>query len=174
MNSMGEVELQSTYYDPMLSALISDPSRDVILRRASKVELLSEFQPDTIVSAMQGLCNDLVRLTTLSKNTVDENGLKGCLSFQINGHIISYFMTQAHPSSLFTMVEFATMNFPKSLSDIQAFATLKNLTTLAKINSTFWSMCVKNEAQPTTSTKRVAINELYQVMNLWVFYATLN
>lgn len=107
--SISESELWSTYFDPVLSCIVSDPDKLVHLRWTNKMTPEgSKSRPDAIISEMkqleysgslglgevkvnQGsaskflLCQDLLRLAIFSKNTINVNKLEAAIAFQIHG-----------------------------------------------------------------------------------------
>jgi hypothetical protein len=108
MDSLGETELQSTYIDPVLTPLLSNPQQNVVLRWANKNEEVSDIRPDAVISTIiqskygrplgfgevkpgnsstnkHSLCMDTLRLATLSKDTIDRYSQDICFAFQVNG-----------------------------------------------------------------------------------------
>lgn len=105
---MTESELWCTYFDPMLSSVISDPDRSVHLRWTNAIPAENgKSRPDAVISekpqlvfgssrgygeakVLQGscsklLCLDTLRLATFTKNSIDVNKLDAALAFQIHG-----------------------------------------------------------------------------------------
>lgn len=105
---MSESELWSTYFDPLLSCLISDPDRLVHLRWTNTIpNEKGKSRPDAVISekrqlvfggsvgygeakTRQGccskvLCLDTLRLAIFTKNAIDVSKLDGALAFQIHG-----------------------------------------------------------------------------------------
>lgn len=105
---MSESDLWSSYFDPLLSCLISDPDRLVHLRWTNTIpNEKAKFRPDAVISekpqlkfgssvgygeakAQQGcysklLCLDMLRLAIFTKNAIDVSKLDGVLGFQIHG-----------------------------------------------------------------------------------------
>jgi hypothetical protein len=164
--TIGEAELWSTYFDPMLSVLITDPEKSVQLRwsNTSSPESGSNNRPDAIISNIiqlgfnfslgfgeakkvekncntYDLCRDLLRLAIFTKNTIDINKLHASLSFQIHGFNISFFLTRLDHHGIYTMVEVGHLKFPKSIEELPSLATLVNLKILLAINDAFWRLC---------------------------------
>ncbi|CAO3693175.1 unnamed protein product [Umbelopsis ramanniana] len=52
MDSIGETELQSIYFDPMLASILSNPQQNVVLRWAYKNEEASDIRPDAVISTI--------------------------------------------------------------------------------------------------------------------------
>ncbi|KAI9357484.1 hypothetical protein BD770DRAFT_410800 [Pilaira anomala] len=117
--SLGEYELFSMYFDPLLSALFSDPDKNVLLRWSNLTcDESADKRPDAIISKIQqrefgqslgfgevklarpttdnhALCLDLLRLGVFCKDTIDINKLQAALAFQINGFISVIFYLDA-------------------------------------------------------------------------------
>ncbi|KAG1143383.1 hypothetical protein G6F37_012094 [Rhizopus arrhizus] len=52
-NSLGEVDLQTRYFDPLLLSMISDTTKKVVLRWSNKEDTLTpDIHPDAIVSTL--------------------------------------------------------------------------------------------------------------------------
>ncbi len=114
ISKIGETELFSTYFDPILSELIADTERSTILRWSNKKqEENNDFRPDATITKIHqlrygynlghgevkakssvcdyhALCHDLLRLGILAKDSVDHNKLEYAFAFQIQG--ISMFL----------------------------------------------------------------------------------
>lgn len=106
---MGENELWSTYFDPLLSSLIGDPEWLVHLHWTNTIPnekgkpwpnaVISEKKKKQLVfgssvgygeAKIQQGCSkslrlDTLRLTIFTKNAIDVNKLDGALVFQIHG-----------------------------------------------------------------------------------------
>ncbi|KAG0190283.1 hypothetical protein DFQ28_002265, partial [Apophysomyces sp. BC1034] len=170
LDSLGETELQSTYFDPVLAPLLSNPQQNVVLRWANKNEEVSNIRPDAVISTIiqskygrplgfgevkpgnsstnkHSLCMDTLRLATLSKDTIDRYSQDSCFAFQVNGFRVSFFMLPVHHENLYIMLEVATFVFPSSLDTLDALTTKKNLCTLARVSSSFWN----NSTTPSKS-----------------------
>ncbi|KAG1472309.1 hypothetical protein G6F56_001614 [Rhizopus delemar] len=93
-DSIGETELKSTYFDPVLTFILSNPQQNVVLRWANKNEEASDIRLDAIISTIvqskydrplgfgevkpgssstnkHSLCMDTLRLAKLSKDNID-------------------------------------------------------------------------------------------------------
>jgi hypothetical protein len=112
-DAITETELWSTYYDPVLSCLVSDPDKLVHLRWTNSVPIeKGKARPDAVISekpylefttsigfgeakvkqrsgTRYSLCIDTLRLITFCKNAIDVNKLDGANMFpdQRNGQI---------------------------------------------------------------------------------------
>ncbi|OAD01690.1 hypothetical protein MUCCIDRAFT_163658 [Mucor lusitanicus CBS 277.49] len=166
MDSLGETELQSTYIDPVLTPLLSNPQQNVVLRWANKNEEVSDIRPDAVISTIiqskygrplgfgevkpgnsstskHSLCMDTLRLATLSKDTIDHYSQDTCFAFQVN----------------------ATLVLPCSLDNLDALTTKKNLCTLARVSSSFWNNSTIPPKSPMPPSPRVPISTLYQIID---------
>lgn len=166
MSKIGEVELQSTYFDVFLSEIIADQDRQVALRWANKSvhQELTDIRPDAIVSTLvqhdfgcplgfgeakpgnvsttkQAVNLDIFRLGITCKRAIDRYDLPACLAFMINGYSVSFFIVSKRHDHLYTMIEIASLEFASSLSDLHTFATRKNLDLLSAVSHCFWSTC---------------------------------
>lgn len=92
-SKIGEVDIQTRYYEPLLSEMLADTIKKVILRWPRKMdETAPEVRPDEIISTLiqlkfgrqlgygevkpdddstttQSLCLDTLKLAVLSRNT---------------------------------------------------------------------------------------------------------
>ncbi|KAG2211957.1 hypothetical protein INT47_004644 [Mucor saturninus] len=106
------------------------------------------------------LAHDLFRVSVLAKDTLDHNKLSHALAFQIHGFKITFYMMTLQFTRIYTLFEIARMNFPRSLTEISTFLSLKNIKTLVFISEIFWSCCspdskpevVKSRYHPTLET----------------------
>ncbi|CAO3601323.1 unnamed protein product [Absidia cylindrospora] len=166
-NDIPENELWNTYYDPLLSCLVSDPNRRVHLRWTNAVPLEGgSSRPDAIISQKEQLeygasmghgevkvnqdyhhaskyplCMDTLRLAIFNKNAIDVNKLNGTLAFQIHGFNITFFVSRLIAHGMYVFYEIAHLRFPQSLEDLPSFVTIKNLKLLLGINDVFWRVC---------------------------------
>ncbi|KAI9477696.1 hypothetical protein BDB00DRAFT_879399 [Zychaea mexicana] len=116
--TMGETELWSSVFDPIFSALLLDPDRNVSLRWTNVVPddgSASEGRPLGYGEAkladpspnIDCLANDLLRLVVMNAKAVEKSKLCGVLGFQIHGYNLKVYITQKMPnSSFYTMTEF--------------------------------------------------------------------
>ncbi|KAI9361879.1 hypothetical protein BD770DRAFT_316832 [Pilaira anomala] len=142
-SKIGEVELQSTYFDVFLSEIIADQDKQVVLRWANKSvhQDLTDMRPDAIISTLvqhdfgcplgfgeakagnvsttkQSVNLDIFRLGITCKRAIERHDLPACLAFMINGYGISFFVVSKRHDCLYTMMEIASLNFTSSLSNL--------------------------------------------------------
>ncbi|CAO3619706.1 unnamed protein product [Mucor hiemalis] len=163
-NKIGEVDMQTRYYEPLLSAILSDTTKKVILRWPNKMdEAAPQIRPDAIISTLiqlkfgrqlgygevkpgdestttQSLCVDTVKLAVLSRNTFLRND-HPILTFQVNGFHLIFYLTQKIHHHFYSMIEIGRVKMPDSLLSVQSFATLKNFQTLLRVTQIFWHCC---------------------------------
>ncbi|KAG1040092.1 hypothetical protein G6F43_012360 [Rhizopus delemar] len=163
-NKIGEVDIQTRYYEPLLLAILDDTTKKVILRWPNKMhEIVPEIRPDAIISTLvqlkfgrhlgygevkpgddstttQSLCVDTLKLTVLSRNTSLKNE-HPILAFQVNGFQLIFYVTQRIHHRFYAMIEIDRVKVPDSLLSIQSFATLKNLQILLRVAQIFWHCC---------------------------------
>ncbi|EIE90520.1 hypothetical protein G6F46_000835 [Rhizopus delemar] len=108
ISKIGETELFSTCFDPILPELIAIIERHTILRWSNKKQdENNDFRPDTTITKIHqlevrlsfeswdvkakssvcdyhALCHDVLRLGILAKDSVDHNKLECALAFQIH------------------------------------------------------------------------------------------
>ncbi|KAG1533259.1 hypothetical protein G6F51_012711 [Rhizopus arrhizus] len=143
LDKIGEVELQTTYYDAFLSEIIADQDRNVALRWANKSssEEETDIRPDAIISTLMqhdfgypvgfgevkpgnssttkhSVCMDILRLGITSKRAIDKWHLSGCLVFMINVFYISFFVVRKQHKHLYMMTEIGAMTVASSLSEL--------------------------------------------------------
>ncbi|KAG1450887.1 hypothetical protein G6F46_011695 [Rhizopus delemar] len=171
-----ESELWSTYFDPLLSCLISDPDRLIHLRWTNAIPMeKGKNRPDAVISekrqmsfgnsvgygeakTLQGscsksLCLDTLRLAIFTKNAIDINKLDGALAFQIHGFNIIFYLQQLTAKGIYTFIEIAHFRFPQSLDDLPSLFTMINIKKLLGVSDVFWSLCRKSK-QPDIIEER--------------------
>ncbi|CAO3658616.1 unnamed protein product [Rhizopus stolonifer] len=177
-NTIGECELFSMYFDPILSALLSDPDKNILLRWSNiRADETGEMRPDATISKLcqrdfgpslgfgevklarpstdnHALCHDLLRLAIFAKDTVDVNKLQATLTFQINGYNITFFMTRLRHDGVYLMQEIGQLTFPRSLEELASFVNLKNIRTLLMVTEAFWRLCRPLNEEEFWETKR--------------------
>ncbi|KAI8976807.1 hypothetical protein BDB01DRAFT_727373 [Pilobolus umbonatus] len=173
-----ESELWSTYFDPLLSCIISDPDRLIHLRWTNTIPLeKGKSRPDAVISekrqltfgsnvgygeakreqgfCRKSLCLDTLRLAIFTKNAIDINKLDGALAFQIHAFNITFYLQQLNAKGIYTFVEIAHFRFPQSLDDLPSLFTLVNIRKLLGVSDVFWSRC-------TMSKRPEVIDERYR------------
>lgn len=162
-NKVGEVDHQTRYYEPLLSSMLSDNTKKVILRWPNKMyDVTSEIRADGIISTLiqsrfgrhlgygevkpsddsttiQSSRIDTLKLAVLSRNNCLNKGYP-TISFQVNGFQLIFYMTQRPHQHLYTMTEICRVKVPDSLSSIESFATLKNFQILLHVAQMFYSI----------------------------------
>lgn len=83
------------------------------------------------------LCHDLLRLATLTKDTIDTNLLEAFLTFQMHGFHITFFLTRLRHDGIYMMQQLAQLTFPLSLKELTTFMSLKNMRTLMILSDIF-------------------------------------
>ncbi|KAI9271708.1 hypothetical protein BDA99DRAFT_433479 [Phascolomyces articulosus] len=166
MDKLGEVELQTTYYDALLSELIADQDKNVALRWPNKStdEEQTDIRPDAIVSTIMqhdfgypvgfgevkpgnssttkhSVSLDVLRLGIASKRAIDKWKLNSCLGFMINGFDLTFFITKKQHKNCYTMLDIAQFTYASSLSNLHSFVSLMNLNKLTKVGRCFWNEC---------------------------------
>ncbi|KAG0936198.1 hypothetical protein G6F57_012446 [Rhizopus arrhizus] len=136
--TIGESELWSTYFDPILSVLVADPEKSLEFNSALGFGEAKKVEKDCNT---YGLCRDLLLLAIFTKNTIDINKLNASLSFQIHGFNISFFLTRLDHHGIYTMVEVGHLKFPKYIEELPSLVNLRNLKILLAINDAFWRLC---------------------------------
>ncbi|RCH89385.1 hypothetical protein CU098_005229 [Rhizopus stolonifer] len=163
-NKVGEVDIQTRYYEPLLSPILADNTKKVILRWPNKMdEVTPEIRADAIISTLiqsrfgrhlgygevkpgddstttQSLCIDTLKLAVLSRNNCLNKG-HPIISFQVNGFQLIFYMTQRIHQRFYTMTEIGRVRVSDSLLSIESFATMKNLQTLLYVTHVFWYCC---------------------------------
>lgn len=113
-SKIGEVELQSTYFDVFLSEIIADQDKQVALRWANKSvqQDITDMRPDATISTLvqhdfgsplgfgevkvgststtkKSVNLDVFRLGITCKRSIERNNQSQCLAFMINGYLSS-------------------------------------------------------------------------------------
>ncbi|KAI8147012.1 hypothetical protein BJV82DRAFT_710326 [Fennellomyces sp. T-0311] len=168
-SAMGETELWSTFVDPVLKCLLSEPSQDVCLRwtnkraRENRISF-TQNRPDAVISKqdqhlwkesmgfgevkvkeanpdVNALARDLLRLAIFSKNSIDANALKGVMVFQVHGFNVTFYLMELLHDATHTLTKVPKIEVPDSLSSLHEFVTLPTIKEMARIHSIFWEYC---------------------------------
>ncbi|KAG1607577.1 hypothetical protein G6F46_012196 [Rhizopus delemar] len=135
-NDVSEIEIWSTYFDPLLLCLICDPNRLVHLCWANVIPTEGgKSRPDAIIAKKQQLeyegsighgevkvnqgnaskyllCMDTFHLAVFNKNAIDVNKLNGLLAFQIRGFNDTFFVSRLVTNGIYAFFEIACLRFP--------------------------------------------------------------
>jgi len=90
------------------------------------------------------LCHDLLRLGIFCKEAIDAHHWNACLAFQIHGFSIVFYLMRLRHDSIYTMYEIAKVSFPRSLEELSAFVSLKNMQSLAQVFESFWRLYISD------------------------------
>ncbi|KAI8878081.1 hypothetical protein K501DRAFT_259306 [Backusella circina FSU 941] len=187
--SLGECELFTMYFDPLLSALFSDPDKNILLRWSNVTcDESADKRPDATISKIQqrdfgqslgfgevklarpttdnhALCLDLLRLGAFCKNTIDMNKLQAALAFQINGFSIIFYLMRLRHDGMYIMQEIGRVAFPASLQDLAAFLSLKNIRTLLMVSDVFWRLCKPVNDDSWESMRRPTNSAIFSLIH---------
>lgn len=107
-----ESELFSTYIDPILLSLVSDPERNTLLRWPNKKSEENDFRPDATITKLQqmkyrynlghgetkvnncgnhALALELLTVSIFAKDTLDFHKLSNAFGFQVHGFTIVFY-----------------------------------------------------------------------------------
>ncbi|KAI7906807.1 uncharacterized protein BX663DRAFT_483489 [Cokeromyces recurvatus] len=153
LSSLSESELYNTYVDPILSAIISDPERETLLRWTNKTDDETDYRLDATITRtkqmsfdhnlghgevkrcgrnVHDLALDLLRILILAKDTLDFYKLDSSFGVQNLNHI-------------YTMLEVERVKVPRSVVDLSTFLSLNNFQCLIYVCRVFWANCKKTE-----------------------------
>ncbi|KAI8140817.1 hypothetical protein BJV82DRAFT_690334 [Fennellomyces sp. T-0311] len=164
---MGGTELWSSVFDPILSALLSDLDRDILLRWlvfffANEVV---RTQPDAIICQVNqlswgiplgygeatleetnpnidSLANDLLRLAIMNFKAISKSKMSDVLGFQIHGYNLKVYLTQKMPNSpYYTITEVLAITFSKSIQELDSLTSRANIESLLSFDTVFWTIC---------------------------------
>ncbi|ORE07330.1 hypothetical protein BCV72DRAFT_326749, partial [Rhizopus microsporus var. microsporus] len=155
----------STYFDPLLSCVVADAERSVLLRWLDKtVNSSIALRPDTDISIIDqlqfgetldhgevkiaeltcnkaALCIDLAKIACFSKEDSDCHLLEPAIAFQVHGLAVKFYLTRLDHDGLYMMYEIGHLDFPSSLAQLPVFINLKNLNILLLVCHIFWKFC---------------------------------
>ncbi|KAI7846892.1 hypothetical protein BDC45DRAFT_46507 [Circinella umbellata] len=97
----------------------------------------------------------MICLGILGKKALVDSQLNAVLMFQIHGHHMSVYVSKFIPGTkIAAMVQIMEMQFPRSVQEVDGFATQDNLDTLVHLYDVFWSNCPCENScnSPTLST----------------------
>ncbi|CAG8708995.1 10340_t:CDS:10, partial [Funneliformis mosseae] len=113
---IGEVELYTTYIDPILCPLFSNPNHAILGLNKGHSEAKVQEEANNLYL----FCTDLIRIAVFNKNAIDFYNMNCMLRFQV--------------------VEVSHVDAPMSLKEVPTFLT--SLDTLLIISNTFWDNCI--------------------------------
>ncbi|CEP15453.1 hypothetical protein [Parasitella parasitica] len=106
-SKIGEVELQSTYFDVFLSEIIADQDKQV--HDFGCPLGFGEAKAGNISTTKQSVNLDIFRLGITCKRAIERHDLPACLAFMINGYGVSFFIVSKRHDCLYTMTEIASV-----------------------------------------------------------------
>ncbi|KAI8070169.1 hypothetical protein BDF21DRAFT_425127 [Thamnidium elegans] len=190
VSAISETELWNTYFDSLLSCVLANSERSVLLRWLDKVISPSlPLRPDAVVSIVDqlkfsatlghgevkiaeptcnkaALCMDLARVACFSKEAIDLHLLESSISFQIHGFAITFFLTRLDHDGLYVMYEVGHLEFPSSLAQLPVFTNLKNLNILLLVCHVFWKFCKKSDIPSIMQQRRRTSVKLTDLIDL--------
>ncbi|KAI9314157.1 hypothetical protein BX666DRAFT_1970969 [Dichotomocladium elegans] len=173
----GEAEIWNSVFDPMLSTIISDPSRDVLLRWSNVVpegdheDEIVRLHPHAIMCQvdqlqwghslghgeanlaeptpnLDALAHNLVRLAVMNKEVLMKAKKKAAIAFQIHGWNVQVYVSTTVPGTgISVFAEVMTFTFPKSLHELDGFMTTTNMNLLVQLYHIFWDNCLEPRDQ---------------------------
>lgn len=112
------------------------------------------------------LAHDLLRINVLAKDTLDHSKLSHVLAFQVHGLTITFHLMTLQFTRIYTLFEIARINFPRSLSEISTFLSLKNIKTLAFVCEIFWNCCSPDSAPEVVKSRyHPTLETLYELVD---------
>ncbi|CEG82392.1 hypothetical protein RMATCC62417_16467 [Rhizopus microsporus] len=161
-NRIGETELWSSYFHPLLSRILSEQSQD---------------RPDAIISQVIGndfgisfsfgecktsndctnaaLCKDIIKLAQLFQRSKNVNCIKSVLCFQIHGFDIVFYVANLSNKGIYTFSLLAIMKSARSVEDFPKFINVKTISQLLQVNQCFWNHCYTQEQCPNLKSKMI-------------------
>ncbi|KAI7868054.1 uncharacterized protein EV154DRAFT_398212, partial [Mucor mucedo] len=167
-NQFGELDVQTWDYDPLLSSIVVDTTRKILLRWSNKENTsttgicleptvftlvqrafgqsltLTEVKLSVNNTTNHSLCMDKLKLAVVSCNSVLKYDHL-ILTFQVN----ILYTTQMIQSSLFTIIKIGRITLPLALSGLHSFIALKNIRTLLSVTHLFWHCCYQADSSPS-------------------------
>ncbi|KAG1046676.1 hypothetical protein G6F43_010850 [Rhizopus delemar] len=175
VKNTSETALWSTYFDPILSTLLSGPDRNMHLQWSNSAPTeRGSARPDAAIyhkqqgsfvgsrgygeakpegTSTHDISVDFLRLAVFCKNSIDVSLLDSTLAFQINNFTITFYLQQLTARGIYASFEIARITFPRSLEGIPAFFNLHNIRLLLAVNKVFWHKCVVS-GKPATIAHR--------------------
>ncbi|ORE21986.1 hypothetical protein BCV71DRAFT_272345, partial [Rhizopus microsporus] len=160
--AIGERELLTAYFDPILVNILVNLDENVLLRWANVTcDATGDKRPDATISKLTQmsfgsslgfgeaklaqptcdkciLCLDLARLATFAKDTVFLKINNASLSFQIHSFSVTFFTTRLRHDGIYIMQEIVHMTFPRSVEELATFISMKVWKMLLKVTDVFW------------------------------------
>ncbi|CEI90751.1 hypothetical protein RMCBS344292_05064 [Rhizopus microsporus] len=177
-SQIGEAELWSSFFHPLLVKILSDNDRDIRLRWPDMVASeKGQGRPDAIISEVTSgefgaslgfgeyktshkcntasLCKDIIKLTQLAQRSININSIKSVLCFQIHGFGIAFYMANLNHEGVYTFTQLAKMEFPRSLEELPLFVNMKTISLLLQVSQCFQKHCYSQKQCLDLKTKMV-------------------
>lgn len=159
---LGEIELWSTYYTPLLITILSETQDNILLRWTNKAaDDYTPKRPDEIISAMNnnksaclgyGECKlgsvsrkalnmNVVKLAILTQRTININNKQNVFSFNIVGFKVSFFVTRIENEHVYVMKKVREVVLSRCLYSLPSFSNMKTMNDILQISKYFWEVC---------------------------------
>ncbi|CAO3698052.1 unnamed protein product [Rhizopus stolonifer] len=147
LSSLSESELYNIYVDPILSAIVSDPEREILLRWTNKTDNETDCRPDATITCTKQMISDhnlihgkvkecgrnahdlaldLLRISILAKDTLDFYKLDSSFGVQVNGFSVTFYLMSLELNRVHITSKVERVKVPCSVANLSTFLSLKN------------------------------------------------
>jgi hypothetical protein len=162
VSKLGESELWSTYYNPLLTAILSRTQDNILLQWTNKAaEDYNIKIPDAIICKMDNnnnLClgygecklgnvskkemnKDIIKLAISTQRTININSKQHVFSFNIEGFKANLYVTSIENEHVYVMKKVGEVVLTRCLDDLPSFINMKTINGILQIVKYFWEVC---------------------------------
>ncbi|KAG1222051.1 hypothetical protein G6F35_005563 [Rhizopus arrhizus] len=176
-----EAELIGTFLDPILNPIFHDPEKNRLFRwlnagvedteslrpdgnvfelEQRRIKFSTgyvEVKPDKSRSDILKTHEDLLRLVSFCKDTLDKKDVKSMVAVQAVGYYVTIYMFSLEATGLYLLTELYSFNVPKSISELPQF--VMHLDEIKKIMVCYQENCVLANDIHKESRKRMSIQQ---------------
>lgn len=179
---LGESELWSTYFNPLLTAILSRAEDNLLLKWTNKAaEDFGCRRPDAIITSSSGNNNgclaygecklggvskkasntDIIKLGMFTQRIINIDNKQNVFSFHIEGFTITFFSTSLENEKVYVMKKVGEVKFPRSIDNLPSFMNMKTVNDLLQISKYFWEACNTDLTGSQLSWKKEISYEKY-------------
>lgn len=153
----------STYFNPLLTAVLSKTKDNILLRWTNKAaESYTSKRPDAIINALSnnkdlclgyGECKlgsvskkelnmDIVKLTIFTQRAININNEQNVFSYSIEGFKVNFFVTSIENEHVHICNEKneREVTLPRCIDGLPFFINMKTINDILQITKYFWEL----------------------------------
>ncbi|RCH85753.1 hypothetical protein CU097_009562, partial [Rhizopus azygosporus] len=160
-SQIGEAELWSSFFHPLLVKILSDNDRDIRLRWPDMVASeKGQGRPDAIISEVTsgefGASLGFGEYKTSHNEASTSIASSRCFAFKYMVRFgIAFYMANLNHEGVYTFTQLAKMEFPRSLEELPLFVNMKTISLLLQVSQCFQKHCYSQKQCLDLKTKMV-------------------